>query len=184
MILRSFVLILFFFLFITQIYAADNWCIQDSTNPPCNGAPGRCTINFNGNKGGFVANSATIETVMVSGVTYIKPYIGLNATICDHVYITDQAHVTDHARATDHAWIAGDARVTGNAWVYGDARIFGTAWITGDAWVYGDAEVYGNAWVYGNARIFGTAQVSGYARVYGDAQIFGNQMIGTGDYGF
>ena len=143
MILRSFIFIsLFSFLFITPIYAADNWCIQDPENLPCNGVPGECTINSNGSLGGFVAETATVELVIINGLKRNKPFIGLHTSICET------------AQVTGNAWIYG------NAWVYGAAQVYGSAQITGDAQVFGHARVYGDTYVCGDAQIFGTTLVS------------------------
>ncbi len=94
MILRSSILTLFSFLFIIPIYAADDWCITDWENLPCYHAPGRCTVNFDGSLGGFVANTATVESVMVSGLSRNEPYIGLEVNICDNAHVTDHALIT------------------------------------------------------------------------------------------
>ncbi len=120
MILRSSLYInLFSFLFIISTYAADVWCIEDRENPPCYGFPGRCTRNSDGSPGGFIADTATVESEMVSGLSHNRPHIGLEASVCDRAHVTDHAHVADHALITGDAWIYGDAQVFGNARVSG-----------------------------------------------------------------
>ena len=39
---------LFSFLFITSAYAAQDWCIEDPSFPPCSGRRGSCTKNLDG----------------------------------------------------------------------------------------------------------------------------------------
>ncbi len=55
-----------------------DWCIQDPVNPPCNGAPGRCTIHSDGSLGGFVADTAIVGSVD----------IGLHASVCETAQVT------------------------------------------------------------------------------------------------
>ncbi len=174
MILHLFIFIrLFSILFITSTYAADDWCLQNREVPPCNGAPGRCTINLNGEQGGFVADTATI--IQIGWIqARNKPYIGLEASICDH------ARVTGDARITRNAQVMGNARVSRNARIFGDARVTGYARVTGDAWVYGTAHVAGTARIDGNAHVAGNAHITRNARVTGNAWVYGAARI-TGD---
>ncbi len=180
MLLRSSIFIsLFLFLFSFSIYADGNWCIQDPKNPPCNGAPGRCTRNFDGSEGGFVAETAYVELVMVGGLSRNRPHIGLHVSICDAAMITGNAKVSGNARVHEEAQVYGAAWVFGNSQVYGNARVFGDAQVYGAAEVSGDARVYGDeAQVYGDARVFGDAQI------LGDARISEHTVISTGNYGF
>ncbi len=178
MILSSFNFIIFSFLFINPIHATDNGCIADLANPPCHPAPGRCTTNSNDSHGGFVAETATVESVIINGLKRNKPFIGLHTSICE------TAHVAGNTR------IDGNAQISGTAWVFGDAHIFENAQVIGTARVYGSVKVYGNAQIFGSARLFGNTHVYQDAKVYGDAyvggnaKISGNDMISTGDYGF
>ncbi len=179
MILRSLTIIIsFLFLLIHSTYAVDDWCITDSENLPCKGAPGRCTVNYDASLGGFVADSATVESVLVGGLTHNGPHIGLHASICDHAHVIGHAHVTDYAQITEKAWVAE------NAWIADHAQVTGNAQVYGNAWVFENAQVTGDAWVYANARVFGSAWVYGDTYVGGDAKIFRNVVISTGDYGF
>ncbi len=142
------------FLFNISTYAGDDWCIITFVNPPCNSAPGNCTINFDGSLGGFVAKTAYVESVMVNGLSRNRSSIGLNVSICDY------------AQVTGDALVAGAARVSGTAWIFGNARVDGNTQITGNAQVYEDARVNGDT------------------RVGGDSKISGNDLISNGNYGF
>ena len=62
-------------------------------------------VNKNRDIGGWVADSATVEST---------------------VYIGENARVSDNARVSGNAWVYGNARVYGNAWVYGNARVENT----------------------------------------------------------
>ncbi len=177
MILRSFFFTsVFRFLFITSTYAADDWCIQDPENLPCNGAPGRCTINSNGDPGGFVAHTATVnQTGWIRSRN--QPYIGLQASICDHAQVFENASIYRGAHVSGRAEVYGGAHVYGRAEVHGDARVYGSARVYGNAQVYGDAHVSEHAHVYGNARVYRDAQVFRNAQISGNAQIFGNAWV-------
>ncbi len=161
MILRLFIYFgFFYFISISFSYPADDWCMTSFANSPCYGAPGKCTRNLDGSLGGFVADTASIEFLMLKGFSHNRPHIGLHASICDN------------------ARVYGDARVTGNG------RVSGNAWVTGNSRVYENAWVSGNAWVFGNARVYGDTAVTGDTWVFGDSRVFGNDIISSGNYGF
>lgn len=159
---------------------SEDWCIENPTTPPCQGKPGRCTLNRDGSPGGFVAESAYIETqadLLEPSVRINLPYLGRYAQVCEMAWVVGRASVTDKAK------IFGNARVSGRAQVYGLSQIFDRALITGDSQVYGKAWISGNAWIKGHAQItdsawiFGHAQVDGVAYVAGTVRACGHAVI-------
>ncbi len=146
--------------------AADtSWCIRDPANPPCDGAPGKCTKNLDGTQGGFVADTATVQQKRkgLMRKSYNLPYIGINVQICEN------AQIYDHAR------IYGNAEVTRNAYVSGNAHVYGNALVSGNAQISGNARVFENAHVSGNALVSGNAQISGNEIVHGVTQVYDNR---------
>ncbi len=182
MILCSFILSLFSFLFIfstyAPVYADDDWCIPDPAHPPCQGAFGSCTTNSDGSLGGFVAATASVVSAMVHGLRLYRPHIGLEASICDHARVGGNTRIYGTSRVYEYAQVFGMAQITGNAQVFGNARVYGNTLVSGDAWVYG------NTTVFGDAQVSGDAQITGNAQVFGDAQITGNALVSGASYVF
>ncbi len=180
----------FFFTTILASYSAEGeWCIDDFNHPPCNGAPGACTLNSDGSLGGFVANTATVQKTIISLLQKNRPFISQFAQICDQAEISGlskilgTAKVTGNAKVYGHTQIADSAEISGQAKVYGRARIWENAKIFGDAQVYGNASVYGHAKIYERAQVFGysmirkNAQVAGSAQVYQQAQVYEDASV-------
>ena len=174
--------------------SAEDFCFQDSENPPCNGAYGNCFRNPNGSPGGFVAFTATVKYsrwAFWRAGTYIAP----TAQVCENATISKNARVLENAVVKGNAIISGNAIVSGNAVVSGDAIISGKAVLSGnaqvfdrakvsqkarisnDAMVFGNAQISGRAQVYGNSRIYESAEIFDDVQVYGNAQVFGNARL-------
>lgn len=129
--------------------------------PPCEGAQGRCTRNLDGTLGGFVADTAEVETKSIFGIFQKR----------------NRFHLGQYAQVCERAHVSGNVRIGESARVFGDAQVFGTAHVFGHARVFGNAQVFGDAHISGNAHIFENAQVSEYAAVYGETSVFGNAQV-------
>ena len=112
--------------------AIGNWCT------PCPGEQGRCTINSNFSRGGFVANTATVPKKRFGRNAV---YIGRHAKVCGKakifspdVKILDQSIVTDDAEVMGPAIITGRSRIDVNAQVKDsdiqDSRISGNVTVS------------------------------------------------------
>ncbi|MEO5969340.1 MAG: RING finger family 4 domain-containing protein [Bdellovibrionia bacterium] len=179
-------------------FGADTWCIEDPANPPCGGAPGKCTFNKDYSYGGFVADTAIVAKTRW-GKTRNKPFISQYAQVCDLAIITGQPRIMDkarvlgnarvfgnalvsgNARICESAKVSGNARVFGEAQVYGVSHVFGGAQVSGNSRIYGEAWVFANAWILENAQVYGTSHISGNTRVLGNAGIFGNVQFSEDD---
>src|SRR5690348_16547562 len=77
-------------------YAARDWCIGGTNLPPCNGAPGKCTRNSDGSKGGFVADSAFVEKSWFLG--WNVPYIDRYAQVCETAHVFGAARILNYSQ--------------------------------------------------------------------------------------
>jgi hypothetical protein len=153
-------------LFTIELFGADDWCIEDPLNPPCGGAPGKCTVNKDYSWGGFVADTANVPKTRW-GRARNKAFISRYAQICERASVLGEASVHGNARVYGNAHVSGRAWVWGNAQIYGDAQVYGR--------VFDDAQVSGNALVYG--EVHGSVRVSGNARIDGDVLVQGNAQV-------
>lgn len=81
-------------------FAAGTWCIEDSLNPPCQGAAGRCTKNSDGSLGGFVAKTATVQSKRMLFSKVNVPYIGKFAQVCDYAEVSGNVRIPSGLRIT------------------------------------------------------------------------------------
>ncbi len=128
-------------LFFLSAQAAGTWCILYPDTPPCTGLPGVCTLNADGSKGGFVADTAYVEKTNYFFFKKNKPFIGKYAQVCEN------AQILDEAKVDGFAVISGEAVISGKAEVFEYARVYGNARIGGTTQVYLNAKVHGNAWL-------------------------------------
>ncbi len=120
-------------------------------------------LNPDGTKGGFVANTASVDS---------------QAEVAPKALVVGNAQVTGNARVLNSAQVSGYAKVKNKAAVYGNARISGTAQVTGNAKVYDHARVSGDtAKVFERAKVYGEAEISGDAQVYGRAKVYDNAKV-------
>lgn len=142
--------------------------------------------NPDGSKGGWVAETATVEkgcSIGDNARVFGKAWVCDKARVYGNAEVYGNAQVYDNARVYGNAWVFGNARVYGKAqvygkaWVYDKTRVYGKAWVCGNARVCENAWVYDKAWVYGNAWVYSKAQVYGNARVYGDARVCGDARV-------
>lgn len=173
------------------IAATDNdWCISPSRPEPCGGAAGKCTMNEDRSWGGFVADTARIDTfTLKSGDPINIPYLEKYAQICDsaqvignaqilgNVRILDYATVGEHAQIFDEAVISGSAQITGKACVFEQAEVTGEARIFENAKIFGEARVGGNALIYGGTHVAARIHIYGNARIAGGIHTLGNHHI-------
>jgi len=157
------------FLFAMTSYGAQHWCFQANGSAPCKGVEGRCTRNQDGSYGGFVADTAFIETRGIFGVFGKKnvPYLARYAQICESAKVFGDARISDNAVVYGSAQVDGEAQISDDAQVYGGAHIFGNAQVKGQAQVYGNAQVSGNALIFGQVHVFGDSQIAGEAQIFG-----------------
>ena len=154
---------------------------SDPAKEPCGaGAEGAFHTNPDGSKGGFVENTAAVDSTA---------YIGPDASVCGaaqvrnkasvygNAQVSNQAEVKEHAQVYGNAEVFGRAEIKGHARVYGNAQVYEDSLITMNARVFGNAKVYKHAEVYGNAQVSNRAQVSGYKNILGDAQVYGNAKV-------
>ena len=134
-------------LFLSLLFTLSSY----SSETPCNGENGDFFINENGERGGFVSETAIVESTV---------YLGKNVQICGHAMVLDQVEIT------------GKAIIKDNAKVYGDAKVFGNAMVYDNAEIYDRAVVWENAEAYGNCKIYGFAGLRGNVKVYGIARMF------------
>ena len=168
----SFLSSLFLFSSSLFAFAADDWCIENPAHPPCEGLPGNCTINSDGSLGGFVADTANVESTSICGFFSKNiPYLARYTQVCDSAVVAGNAQILEYAQ------VYGNARVFQNAIIFGHARIFENARVYGFAFVYENALVCENALVSGHAYVYGNARVSGDALVFQDARIQGNDIL-------
>jgi len=142
--------------------AADTWCIADPLHPPCKGAPGKCTSNSNGEKGGFVADTAYVEQSWLAwalGSSRNRPFIGQFAQVCDTARVSGNARISDYSRVFDHAEVSGHAQVCWYARVFGNAKVSQNAQVSRFAQVYDNGQVLGDGWVSGDFKVFGNTQI-------------------------
>ena len=167
-----------------------------SKNPCDAEVSGAFHTNPDGSKGGFVADTAEVDSTV---------FVGPNAAVCGTAKVKRNADIKKNAKVYWHAFVIGPLdptedrlTVTDNARVYGNAIVTGSSRISGNAEVYMNAQVLNKAQVSGNAivrdyaKIRGSAQarddtlfahdaiVGGNAQVYGNAKITGDAMV----YGF
>ena len=173
-------------------------CQSRFSIPPCDGSVGRCTVNKDGTLGGFVADTANVETFWQAGSMSSggelrnRPYIGTLVQVCDRARITEDAKISGEVVVTDRAHVHGNARIFYKARVYGNSEIFEEAQVGGGAHVFGNAKISGRARVISGpspdpetgayTQVFGHALVSGVASIEGNARIFGNAVVTTGTY--
>lgn len=174
----NFALASFFIFSFSVAIAADDWCYRNILHPPCNGSPGRCTINADGSYGGFVASTATVDTITTCCFWQRNlPYIGISAQVCDNAQVGENARIFGNARIYGNAQVYGNAVVRGVAKIYENARVSGNASINGHANIFGNARVYGNAQVFEYASLYDEASAAGDARIYGNAIVYGNASV-------
>jgi len=157
-----------------------SWCISDPAHPPCGGARGKCSINSDGSHGGFVADTAFVESRSVLKVFRQRnvPYLASQVQVCGTSRV-----VGERVRLLGKVQIQGDASVSGSAIlcdeviVSDSARVLGDAEIFDQAKIYGNAEVADQAKVMGQAEVFGDARVVQFAKVCDQAKIRGNALV-------
>jgi hypothetical protein len=98
--------------FSVESFAAGTWCIEDPLNPPCGGALGRCTKNLDRSLGGFVADTANVQSSRVLFERRNVPVIRRFAQICDY------AQVSGNILIPNRALISGTTRI--NEYSYAD----------------------------------------------------------------
>jgi carbonic anhydrase/acetyltransferase-like protein (isoleucine patch superfamily) len=154
---------------------AGDWCIEDPANPPCGGAPGKCTLNLGGIEGGFVARTARVEKTrwLRRNVPFIAPY----AQVCERATVTGHARILDHAVLSGNSRVFGNAEVSGTAWVFEEASVTDDARVGGNSRLFERAKVGGNARIFDRARVYGDATVLGNSQISGDAEVFGNAVV-------
>ena len=156
------------------------------------------TGSSHGNGGGFVENTANVEsgvyvakTAVVCGTSRIKDSAKVlgnaqvtgnaeikgNALVYDNAKISDNAVIEGNARVYDSAKVLGDAVIKGNAKIYGMATVRRTVEVKDDAEVFGQAIISNNAKVYDNAKVRGAAEIFGQAQVYNNAEVYGNAKV-------
>ncbi len=160
-------------------YATNDWCIENSENPPCNGARGRCTWNYNNTPGGFVADSAFVKTfIFLFGIYKInRPYIGKYVQICDSASVKWDAQISDHVRVYGSALVSGDSTIQGNVEIFDNAEVTGNAHISGNVRIFGNSKISGSSFLSGNVDVFGDAVIYGTAKITGNRKIFGYARI-------
>lgn len=121
-------------------------------------------VNRNGDLGGFVESSATVDGTA---------YLGSKALVLD------QAKVLEHSVVFGTATIEHGALVKGNAKVQGKARISGSAFVSNSADIRDDVEVGDNARVWGNAHLYKNAKLKSNAEAKDNCQIAEDVILGA-----
>lgn len=142
----------------TQALADEDWCYLDGLDPPCDGSPGRCTINSDGSYGGFVADTATVETTSFFGFfTRNIPYLGIHVQVCEEARVKEESTLKDFVQVRNRAEISGLAVLSERAMILDDAHIFGSAQVSGWAKVGGTSQIFGDTRIFGTSEIFGSS---------------------------
>lgn len=135
-------------------------------NYPCSGAPGIYRVNPDSSQGGFVANSATIDSTV---------FIELEASICDQATVIEGAKVTGRAEISGRATLRGKVHVSGQAKVYGEAYLVNYSGT--DLLVQGNAKIYGNSFLQGSVVVADSSEVYGWGKVINFAQVLGESKV-------
>ena len=140
-----------------NVFADDLRCDFTLENRPCLGAPGQWTTNADNSEGGFVANTAYVESTSFFG--YAKknvPYIGRCVQVCESARVEGEDAVLN-----DRAKISGSAQISGSSMIFQQAHVFGNARVFGDAQVYGASKVSGEVQFFGTVNVMGAAWIQG-----------------------
>lgn len=128
--------------------------------------------------GGFVADSATVESTA---------YVGPNAVVLGNAQVLGNARVEDFAVIENEAIVRGNAIVSGHARLRNRAIVEDNARVRDYAIVRDSVQVQNNAVVMqqsfpgNNSRIYGNSIVKGSAVPFGDSAVSGEAIV-DGDY--
>jgi hypothetical protein len=155
-------------------------------------AQNRSGMRQHPNGGGWVANSATVDSTA---------YVGPAAQVLDNAQVLGNARIEEYAVVRNNAVVSDNAVVSGHAMVYENARVSGNAKVRDWAMVFGFTELYENAKAIEHAgcgggsaeshnRVFGSAVLKGVTSVYSPSTFSGSLITdgdtangGTGDHG-
>lgn len=126
---------------------------------PCGGAQVGYWTNSDGSRGGWVANTAKVET----GV-----YLGPNVEVCEYARIKSGARVLDNAVVSGRTVIFSGAEISGRANVSGESKIGGNPGVT--------TKITGQSFIQGSPTITGATLISGKANVSGKSKIHNSSI--------
>ncbi len=152
-----FILFILPLLFCQAAFAEDFVCGYGSGNQPCAGASGFWTVNWDGSPGGFVADTAYVESRSLFGFFRRNiPYLGQCVQVCESARVEGE-----EVRIDDFAMIFGKGHVSGAAEIFEFAHVFGEAHVFGKSLVYGHSEVSGEVQLFGDVQILGSSRING-----------------------
>ena len=129
------------------------------------------SMHQNPNGGGWVSNSATVDSTA---------YVGPNAQVLGSAQIKNYARIDEYAIVKDSAQVRDNAVVTGHAIVQESAQVYGNAKVRDWAQVGGNAMVYENAMVLEHATVqdnnnvmYGNSVCKGMTYLYSPSNLSG-----------
>lgn len=135
-------------------------------NYPCSGAPGTYRTNPDGSEGGFVANSATVDSTIL---------LELDSSVCEKAIVIEGAKLLGRAEVSGRATVRGKVVIQDKAKVYGEAYIINPN--GSELTVKDEAKIYGHGFLQGSVIVAGTSEVFGWGKVIDYAQILGNSKV-------
>lgn len=139
---------------------------------PCNGASGVFRTNPDSSPGGFVADTAVVDT---SIVTSIETQICERATVIEGVTLEGRVKISGRSTVRGKVLISDYAEVSGEAYIinpYGENLV-----VSDNSRIYGNAFLQGTVTVSGSSEVFGWGKVLEFAEVTGSSKVCGNKVV-------